>query len=119
MISFFYYYYFFTYSTSIWLVLSIENAGQMNAKYCDTLSGKYNNTLYGTINTNRLMIWFQYLILDLEIFSDSQGFIFTGTVFHNFAPRFIIDSLLKKTVREFLVDRWTPLLVSESGFSKN
>ena len=26
-------------------------------QYCDTLSGKYNNTLYGTINTNRLMIW--------------------------------------------------------------
>ena len=59
------------------------------------------------------------MILDLKIFSDSEGFIFTGTVFHNFAPRFIMDSIPKKIVREFLVDRWTPLLVSESGFSKN
>ena len=29
---------------------------------------------------------------------------------HNFAPMFIMDSVLKKTLREFLLDRWTPLL---------
>ena len=61
----------------------------------------------------------QYLILDLKIFSDSEDFIFTGTIFHNFAPRFIMDSVPKKTVHEFLVGIWTPLISSLSGFSKN
>ena len=58
--------------------------------------------------------WFgaQYVILDLKRLSDLEDFISSGTIFHNFARRFIIDSLPKKTVRQFLVGRWTPFLSS-------
>ena len=58
--------------------------------------------------------WFgvQYLILDLKTLSPSEDFIFRGTMFHNFAPRFIMDSVPKETVHEFLLGRWTPLLSS-------
>ena len=38
-------------------IAAIQNTGLINAKYNKTLSGKCNNTLYGTINTNRLNIF--------------------------------------------------------------
>ena len=38
-------------------IASIQNAGLSNTKYKNTLSDKHNNTLYGTINTNRLNIF--------------------------------------------------------------
>ena len=55
--------------------------------------------------------WFgvQYLVLDLKTLSNSEDFIFWGTIFHNFAPRFIMDSTPKKTLGEFLLGKWTPL----------
>ena len=59
------------------------------------------------------------MILELKIFSDSKDFIFKGTIFHNFAPRLIMDSVPKKTVSKFLVGIRTPLLSSWTGFSKN
>ena len=40
----------------------------------------------------------QYLILDLKTLSDSEDFMFSGT---NSAPRFIMDSVPKKTVLSF------------------
>ena len=58
--------------------------------------------------------WFdvEYLILDLKTLSDSKVFIFWGSTFHKFAPGFIMESIPKKTVLEFLLGRWTPLLSS-------
>ena len=38
-------------------IASIQNAGLSNTKYKNILSDKHNNTLYGTINTNRLNIF--------------------------------------------------------------
>ena len=51
--------YFFTNFISIWLdkIAPIQNTDLINAKYNNTLSGIYNNTLYDTINTNRLNIF--------------------------------------------------------------
>ena len=48
--------------------------------------------------------WFgvQYLILDLKTLSDSEDVIFSRIRFHNFAPRFIMDTLLNKTVEKLL-----------------
>ena len=40
----------------------------------------------------------QYLILDLKTLSDSEDFMFSEI---NFAPRFIMDSVPKKTVLSF------------------
>ena len=61
-------------------------------------SNKNKNLIYKTALTNvgftnsaRTMFGVRYLVLDLKTFSDSEDFIFTGTVFHNFAPRFIMD----------------------------
>ena len=34
-----------------------KNTALINAKYNNTLSGKNNNTLYGTVKTNRLNIF--------------------------------------------------------------
>ena len=50
--------------------------------------------------------WFgvQYLILNLKTLSDSEDFIFWGIIFHNFVPKFIMDSVPKKTVSFCLVD---------------
>ena len=39
-------------------------------------------------------------------------------LFYDFAPRFIMDSVPKKTVREFQLGRWTPLLVRRQDFQK-
>ena len=82
-------------------------------------SNKSKNSIYETNLTNvgfanlaRTMIWCPVLILDLKSFSDSEGFIFPGTIFHNFPFRFIMDSVPKKTVREFLVGRWRPSVSS-------
>ena len=75
-------------------------------------SNKNKNLIYETSLTsvgfaNRYGQWFgvHYLILDLKMFSDSEDFIFTGTIFHNFSPRFIMDSVPKKTVCGFLIGR--------------
>ena len=38
-------------------IAPIQNTDLTNAKYNNTLSGIYNNTLYDTINTNRLNIF--------------------------------------------------------------
>ena len=38
-------------------VAAIQNTGLINTKYNNTLSGRYNNTSYGTININRLNIF--------------------------------------------------------------
>ena len=35
---------------------------------------------------------------------------FSGSIFHKFVLSFIMDSVAKKTVNEFLVGRWTPLV---------
>ena len=43
----------------------------------------------------------QYLILDLKTLSDSEDDIFSRITFHNFAPRFIMDTLLNKTVEKY------------------
>ena len=58
------------------------------------------------------MVWCTVFVLDLKTMSYSEDSIFSGTIFHNFAPRFVMDSVPKKTVSEFLLGRWTPLLSS-------
>ena len=82
-------------------------------------SNKNKKLIYETNLTMQILQirhgqWFgvQHLILDLKIFGDSEDFIFARTLFPNFARRFIMDSVPKKTVRNFLVGRWTPLLSS-------
>ena len=37
---------------------------------------------------------------------------YSGSIFDKFVLSFIIDSVAKKTVSEFLVGRWTPLVSS-------
>ena len=70
-------------------------------------------------NSARTMIGVQCLVLDLKTFSNSEDFIFTDFIFHNFAAMFFMDSAPKKPVREFLVGRWTPIPSSWTKYSKN
>ena len=64
----------------------------------------------GFANSTQIMMWSPYLILDLKTLNDSQDFLLSGTIFYNFALRFIKDSVPKKVERKFLFGRWKPLL---------
>ena len=57
----------------------------------------------------------QYLILDLKTLSDSEDFMFSGT---NSAPRFIMDSVPKKTVLSFCLVYGHHFWVHRQGFPK-
>ena len=48
-------------------IAPIQNNGVINAKCNNLLSGSYSNTLYGTINTNRLNIFASVLHNIFEI----------------------------------------------------
>ena len=61
-------------------------------------------------NLARTMIWYPVFDFRFEHIDRFRGL--SGTIFHNFTPRFIMDSVPKKTVRELLLSRWTPLLSS-------
>ena len=55
----------------------------------------------GSANSARIMIWCAVFDFRFENIERFRGFIFWGTLFRNFAPRFIMDS-----VREFLLGTW-------------
>ena len=57
----------------------------------------------------------QYLILDLKTLSDSEDFMFSGI---NSAPRFIMDSVPKKTVLSFCLVYGHHFWVHRQGFPK-
>ena len=57
----------------------------------------------------------QYLILDLKTLSDSEDFMFSEI---NFAPRFIMDSVPKKTVLSFCLVYGHHFWVHRQGFPK-
>ena len=66
-------------------------------------SNKSKNLIYkatlteiGFPNLVRTMIWCS--VFDLKTLNDSENFLFTGTIFHNFKPEFIMDSVTTKTV---------------------
>ena len=66
-------------------------------------SNKSKNLIYkatlteiGFPNLVRTMIWCS--VFDLKTLNDSENFLFTGTIFRNFKPEFIMDSVTTKTV---------------------
>ena len=69
---------------------------------------KTNLTDKGFANSARAMIWCSVSNFRSENIQGFRGLYILNHI-PQFCPRFIMDSVPNKTVREFLVGRWTPL----------